>query len=95
MTPLGEVLQEVTLTRLGSRDALHDRIWIYNESAVREEVLNIGRRLLDIALDIHREPRCFGNRQTEIEGNASGNAAKADEDSPHGVNRRGVERIVA
>lgn len=84
--PLREVVEEITARSLRRMHAHDNRVWIHDERAAGEEVLHIRSRLLHIPLDIHRETGRFGDRQPEVESDASGDAAETDEQPPHGVN---------
>ena len=41
--------------------------------------------MLDVAFDVHCEARGFGDGEAEVEGDACGDAAEADEETPHVV----------
>ena len=92
--PLGEVDNEVALGCLGRNDALDDRIGIHNERAIREEVLDIRRRLLDVAFNVHSETRSLRDRETEVEGDCSGDTSKTDEETPAEVDVTRAGRVI-
>jgi len=87
--PMGEIQKEIATGGLGCLDTLDNSIGIDDEGPVRKEVLHIGARLFHISFDIHSKPRCLWNRQTEIEGKASRDAANAYEKAPHRVDVSG------
>lgn len=64
--PLGEVSNEVAAGCLGGDDVLDNRVWIHDESAGGQVILDVRSGLLHIALYIHCEARCFGNGETEV-----------------------------
>ena len=74
--------EEVTARSLGRLHALDGCVGIDVEIAGGENVLDILGSLPDVALDIHGETRSFWDGESEIEGNATGDAAQADEDTP-------------
>lgn len=53
-----------------------------------QDLRYISLGLVDVTLDIHGEARSFGDRQTEVQSDASRNAAETDEEPPHVVNGR-------
>ena len=83
--PLAEEAHEVPPRSLGSAHAIDHRVRVDVIRARGEEVLDVLGRLLDVALDVHRETGRLGDGKTEVEGNAAGNAAETDEDTPHEV----------
>ena len=86
--PPREVREEVTAGRFGRLHALDDRVRVDVVAACGQEVLDILRSLLDVALDVHREAGRLGDGETEVECDGAGDTAKADEDTPHLVNLR-------
>ena len=90
--PFGEVREEVATGSLGSNDTLHDGIGVNDESSGSEEIVDVGSCLLDIALDIHGETGSFGDRQTEVEGEAGRDTPKTDEETPHRVDMSEIRR---
>ena len=59
--PLGEVCDEVCTSGLGGLNALDDSVWIDNIRPRRQESVHVLSSLLDIALNVHSEPRRFRN----------------------------------
>ena len=74
--------------------ALDDRVRVDVVAAGGQEVLDILRSLLDVALDVHCEAGRLGDGETEVEGDDGGNATETDEDTPHLVNVREHARVI-
>ena len=91
--PLAEVREEVAARGLGRLDALHDRVGVDVVGAGGEDVLDVLRGLLDVALDVHGEAGRLGDGETEVERDDTGDAAEADEEAPHVVD--GVHAVDA
>jgi hypothetical protein len=80
--PFGEVPTEIgpgSLRRLGTLD---NSIGVDYESSACQNVPDILRGLLDVAFNIHSETGSFRDRKTEIQGNATRNAAETDKETP-------------
>ena len=74
---------KVGTTRARSLDALgHNGIVVLDVPTNGEDVLDILRGLINVALDIHSETRGLWDGETEVEGNHTGNASKPDEETP-------------
>lgn len=85
--PFTVVIGKVLPRGLGGFDTLNLGVWVDVEGTGLEEVIDILGCLVDIALDIHSETRCFGDGETEVESDNTRDTSKTDEDTPHGVNR--------
>jgi hypothetical protein len=93
--PSGEVSSEIGKGSPGRFCALDNSIWVDYESSGGQDVLDIFRGLLNVALDIHSETGGFGDGKTEVKGDAAGNAAKTDENTPHVIDMvEGVDVVV-
>jgi hypothetical protein len=79
---LAKVHEEVTLRGFGSFYALDSCIGVDIECAGGKNVLDILGSLSDITLNIHGETGRFGNSESKIQGDAAGNTAEADEQTP-------------
>lgn len=84
--PFGEMPSEVGPGSLGRLSTLDDSIGVDYESSACQNVLDILRSLLDIALNIHSETGSFRDRKTEIQGDATGNTSETDEKPPQVIN---------
>ena len=88
------MVEEVTARGLGRLHALDGCIGVDVELAGGENVLDILGSLADVALDIHGETRRFWDSESEIEGDAAGNAAQADEDTPAVVDVLEIVKVI-
>ncbi len=80
---MANIIPEVGPAGLGSVDALDVLICFNIRFGAFQDSLDIVGSLIDVALDIHGKPRGFWDSETEIESDASGNAAETDEQTPH------------
>lgn len=80
--PLAKVAAEVGPGRLGGGNVLNGRLSISNVSSRGEECVDVGRSLLDVALDIHGVAGSLGKSETEVEGHGTRNSAETDEETP-------------
>jgi len=92
--PLGEVLDKVSTTGLGSLYALDNGIGIDVGISLGKEVLDILTGLLYVTFDVHGEAWRLGDGQPEVEGNASRNSTQTDEEAPAEVNVNEVFKII-
>lgn len=74
---------EVCQGSLWRVDALNEDILVYVRLPSSKDSLDIGSGLIEVALNIHGEARCFRNGQAEIESNNGRNSTEADEQTPH------------
>ena len=87
-------MDEVALARLRRLHALDRGVGVDVVRARREEVVDVLRGLVHVALDVHREARRLGDREPEVQRDAPGDAAEPDEDAPHLVDVREHLRVV-
>lgn len=73
---------EIGPGRLGSLDALDNRIGVDLVSASGKEGVDVLRGLLDVALDIHGVTRGLGDGETEVEGDNRRDGTETDEQAP-------------
>lgn len=74
---------EVGTSCVGRLYALgYNGVLVPNVPAGGDDVFNVMGCLIDVAVDIHSETRCFRNGETEVKGNNTRNASKADEETP-------------
>lgn len=64
--PLGEVAREIAAGGFGRDDLLRDAVWVDDERAAREEVLDVDACLLHVSLDVHRESGCLRDGESEV-----------------------------
>jgi len=83
--PLTEVVAEIFPGSLGSSDVLDGGLGIGDISTGREEGIDVGSGLLDVAFDIHSESRSFGESETEVESDGTGDSTETDEETPSEV----------
>jgi hypothetical protein len=74
--------EEVTAGRDRRVDADVLVLVVVHVASSREESVDVGRGLLDVALDVHGEARGLGEGEAEVEGDSSGNGAESDEEPP-------------
>ena len=79
-------MTEVRPAGLRRLRALHHDVLVVLELARREHVRDVVRRLLHVALNVHRVARRLRDRQAEVQRDAAGHAAEADEDAPCVIN---------
>jgi hypothetical protein len=79
------VVAEIFPGSFGSSDVLNGGFSIGDVSTRREEGIDVGSSLLDVAFDIHGESRSFGKSETEVKGDGSGNSTETDEETPSEV----------
>lgn len=85
--PLGEMSSEILPACLGN-GCPNDRCILINAVdilALVEDSVNVGRGLVDVALDVHSESRSLRDGEPEVEGNDSGDATETNEETPHRV----------
>ena len=93
--PLSEVTTEISPGSFGSSDMLDGRLGIGDVFARRKVSVNVGGSLLDVALDVHGESRSFGESETEVESDGTGNSSETDQETPGEVKVVSVvDRIV-
>lgn len=94
MSPLAVVAPEVgpaglrgieTLTRVLKDGGTADLVWLAF-MLTRLVGLNIRNGLLRIAGNIKSVARSLRDGETEVQGNATGNGTKTDDNTPHLVN---------
>jgi hypothetical protein len=83
--PLAEVFPKVGKRSPGSVNTLNGFALVEVGLPALQDLGDIGLGLVNVAFDIHGETRSFGDRQTEVQSDASRNAAKTDEEPPHVV----------
>lgn len=88
-------MEEVATGGLRCLHALYDGVGVDVVGTCAEDVLDVLRGLLNVALNVHRETGCLGDGQAEVEGDDTGYAAEADEEAPHVVNRVQAVDVVA
>lgn len=85
--PLGEVSNKVSTACARCLDTLGNyRVVILDILATGDNGVNVMCGLLDVALDIHSEPRGLGDGETEVKGDDTRNASKTNEETPSVVN---------
>jgi hypothetical protein len=85
IAPLAIVVPEVGQGSLGCIDAVNGFILVDVGRDVLDDLFDVGGGLVKVALNVHSEARGFGDGETEVEGDASGDAAETDEEAPHVV----------
>jgi hypothetical protein len=83
--PLTEVAAEIFPGSLGSSNVLDRGLGIGDVSTGREEGVDVGSSLLDVAFDIHGESRSFGESETEVESDGTGDSTETDKETPSEV----------
>lgn len=94
--PLAEVVAEVLPARLGDVESRgRGGCAVLDVGAGLEEGVDVGRSLLDVALDVHREARRLGEGEAEVECDRAGNGAETDDEAPDKVEVASVvDRVV-
>ena len=80
--PFREVSSEICPGSPRCFCTLNNSIGVDYEGSCGQDVLNIIRGLLNVALDIHSETGCFWDGETEVKGDAARNATKTHKDAP-------------
>jgi len=75
-------------------NALTNSLVIMDKATGGKESIDVGRGLLDVALDVHRETRSLGKSETEVESDSTGDCAESDEKAPAEVDVVRVARSV-
>ena len=84
---LTEVVIEIGPASFGGVDTL-DEILVVSGSA-NQDVVDVARGLVNVALNIHGKTGCLWDGQTEVKSNNPRNGPQTDEDAPHVID--GVE----
>lgn len=94
--PLTKVVAEVLEGRLrGVDDDLVRRLGVDDRGTGSEESIDVGARLLDIALDVHGEARGLGEGEAEVESESTRDGTETNDETPDVVEvaARGVESV--
>jgi len=86
--PLAKVFPEIGERRFRSVNALNAFVLVDVGLPVLDDLGDIGLGPINVTFDIHSEARSFGDGQTEVQSDASGNASETDEEAPHMVDGR-------
>ena len=87
--PLTEVMAEVLPAGLGNIDLGGDNTVIRGGLDTLPVALDVPNSLLHVALDIEGETRGFGDGKTEVKSDNTGDASKANEETPAEINAVG------
>jgi len=88
------VVEEVAATSLGCPHTLDSCVGVDVKLARGENIVDILASLLNIALDIHGETRCFRDGETEVESDDTRKTTKTDEKAPTVVHMLELIEIV-
>ena len=87
------MFNEITSRGFRSNDSFCNDFFAV-EFAISKDIVNIRGSLLYVAFNIHGETWSFGNGETEVQCDASGDAAQTDEYAPHEIDSFQVTRAV-